>query len=114
VGEARRDLAQKRQELFDLIRHDSSQWEAIQAKVREISNLQGNLEEEMARFLLEFKKTLKPGQEDAFLNLMQTRMGPFGPMGRGGPRHGGGPGMGPGMGGPPPGPLGPGGPGGPE
>ncbi len=107
VGEVRRDLAQKRQELFDLIRSDSSQWNAIQAKVREISNLQGNLEEEMARFLLEFKKNLKPGQEEAFLNLMQTRMGAFGPMG---PHNGRPPrGMGRGMGGPPGGPMGPGG-----
>lgn len=113
VGDVRRELAQKRQELFDLIRSDSSQWNAIQAKVREISTLQGNLEEEMARFLLEFKKNLKPGQEEAFLNLMQTRMGPFGPMGRHGPRHGG-PGMGPRMGGPPGGPISPGGLGCPE
>lgn len=110
VREARAELAQKRQELFDLIKSEAPQWEAIQAKVREISALQGNLEEEMVRFLLELKKNLKPGQDVAFLHLMQGRMGPMcgprgpgrGPLGRGpGPMRDGGMGPSPG---PPPGP----------
>ncbi len=111
VRELRGALAQKRLELFELLKGEAPPWSAIQNKVREISALQGSLEEEMARFLLEFKKHLKPGQDAAFLNLVQTRRGrACGPMGpRGGPRHKGmGPGMRPGMG--PPGPAGPEGP----
>ena len=50
-------MTQKRQELFDLIQADATPWSAIQAKVQEISTLQGSLEEEMVRFMLEFKKT---------------------------------------------------------
>lgn len=108
VHELREGLAQKRQELFDLIKSDSVPWSAIQAKVREISSLQGSLEEEMARFLLEFKKHLKPGQDAAFLNLVQTRLGRgHGSMGPRGPGHGRG------WGGPR-GPRGPGAPGNPE
>jgi Spy/CpxP family protein refolding chaperone len=100
---ARQALAQKRQELFDLIKAESTPWTAIQAKIREISALQGSLEEEMARFMLEFKKTLTPEQHTAFLNLLQTRLGcgPGGVCGPGKGRrrgHGMGPGMGPGMG----------------
>ena len=58
VTAVRQELAQKRQELFDLIKVDATPWSAIQAKVQEISALQGSLEEEMARFMLEFKKNL--------------------------------------------------------
>jgi Spy/CpxP family protein refolding chaperone len=98
VQELRGALAQKRLELFELLKGEAPKWSTIQNKVQEISTLQGSLEEEMARFLLEFKKHLKPGQDAAFLNLVQTRLGrACGPMGpRHGPPHRGrGPGMGP-------------------
>jgi Spy/CpxP family protein refolding chaperone len=99
VRALRQELAQKRQELFDLIREDSAPWSAIRAKIQEISALQGSLEEEMARFMLELKKNLTPAQRTAFLNLVQTRLGccpggTFGP-GRPGGHHRGGPGLGP-------------------
>jgi Spy/CpxP family protein refolding chaperone len=116
VAEVRRELAQKRQELLDLMRNDNTPWSAIQGKIREISSLQGTLEEEMTRFMLAVKKNLNPRQQAAFLNMLQIRMcGPgdaCGPMGPGFGRHrrpgrdrGMGPGMGRGMGpegGPPP------------
>jgi Spy/CpxP family protein refolding chaperone len=102
VKAVRQELAQKRQELFDLIKAESTPWSAIQAKVREVSALQGSLEEEMARFMLEFKKNLNPEQHAAFLNLVQTRLGcgPEGACGPGGPGDGRrrSPGMGRGMG----------------
>jgi Spy/CpxP family protein refolding chaperone len=87
VRALRQELAQKRQELFGLIREDSAPWSAIQAKIQEISALQGSLEEEMARFMLELKKNLTPAQRTAFLNLVQTRLGcgPGGTFGPGGP-----------------------------
>ena len=102
VKAVRQELAQKRQELFDLIKAESTPWSAIQAKVQEISALQGSLEEEMARFMLEFKKNLNPEQHAAFLNLLQTRLGcgPERACPPGGPGDGRrrGPGMGRGMG----------------
>ena len=102
VAAVRQDLALKRQELFDLIKVESTPWSAIQAKIQEISALQGNLEEEMARFMLEFKKTLTPEQHAAFLNLVQIRLGcgPEGACPPGGPGNGRrrGPGMGGGLG----------------
>jgi Spy/CpxP family protein refolding chaperone len=106
VKAVRQDLALKRQELFDLLKVESTPWSAIQAKIKEISALQGNLEEEMARFMLEFKKTLTPEQHAAFLKLVQTRLGcgPEGACPPGGPGsgrrrgHGMGPGMGRGLG----------------
>jgi Spy/CpxP family protein refolding chaperone len=104
VKDVRQELTQKRQELFELIKAESTPWSAIQAKVQEISSLQGSLEEEMARFMLEFKKDLNPEQHAAFLTLLQTRLG-CGPEGicgpdgrRRGPGKGLGPGRGPGMG----------------
>jgi Spy/CpxP family protein refolding chaperone len=100
VRALRQQLGQKRQELFILIRDNSTSWSAIRAKVQEINALQGSLEIEMARFMLEFKKNLKPAQQATFLNMVQTRLGCGPPRGGCGPRGpgGGGPGMGPGMG----------------
>ena len=112
VTELRGELSQKRRELFDLIKGEAPAMAPVQAKVREISDLQGKLEEELVRFLLEFKKRLKPEQRATFLDQVQTRWekaGPWGPMDGRGPRHG--PGHGPGLGPPPgmgPGPGGPG------
>ncbi|MFA4901994.1 MAG: periplasmic heavy metal sensor [Desulfobaccales bacterium] len=117
VGEIKQELAQKRQELFNLIQNEATPMSAIQAKVKEISNLQGSLEEEMVRFMLAFRKTLNPQQRTAFLSKVQTHLcgpeGACGPMGPGFGRHRGpgmrqgmGRGMGPGpppQGGPPPG-----------
>jgi Spy/CpxP family protein refolding chaperone len=89
VREVRAQLAQKRQELLDQIKSQAASWEAVQAKVKEISALQGNLEEEMARFLLEFKKHLKPGQDVAFFDQVQVRLGRgMGPCGPGKPGNG--------------------------
>ncbi len=114
VRELRQELFQKRRELFDLIKAENPALAAVQGKVQEISGLQGKLEEELVRFLLEFKKRLRPEQTTAFLDQIQTRWdknlgGPCGPMGGRGRRHG--PGMmGRGMG-PPPGMMPPPGPG---
>lgn len=108
VMEIRRELFNNRQELFELLKAEQPAMGAIRAKIGEISALQGKLEEELVRHLLEFRKQLKPEQRTAFLDLVQTRLdkalrGPCGPRsGRRGPWRGGplgpppGPGMGPG------------------
>jgi Spy/CpxP family protein refolding chaperone len=102
VREFRRELAQKRQELFDLVKGAAPDGDAIKGKIREISALQGGLEEEVARFLLEVKKHLKPEQHAAFVDLVQKRLGRA--MGPRGPRFGPPPGRGPGPHHAPPGP----------
>jgi Spy/CpxP family protein refolding chaperone len=121
VVEMRTGLFQRRQELFGLLKGEAPDQAAIRVKIKEISSLQGSLEEEQIRFLLEFRKNLKPEQNTAFLNLMQTRLdkalgGPWGGPGDpgGGRGHRRGPGMGPGPGMPPgsppgmgPAPMGP-------
>lgn len=76
VWQLRGDLAQKREELFLLIKGGAPPWQPILAKIREISDLQGRLEEEVVRFLLEFQKHLKPEQKSAFLNLVERRLQP--------------------------------------
>src|SRR4030042_3782257 len=108
VDQLRRELMQKRQELFDLLKGEAPDWSALQAKIKEISALQGRLEEEVAGFILECKKHLKPEQRAAFVDLVDRRlrrggMGHHrGHMGPRGPHWG--PGRGQGMGPPPPGP----------
>lgn len=98
VWEQRGLLAQKRQELFELIRGEEPAWPVVCGKVREISELQGKLEEEVLRFLLDVRKRLKPEQRAAFAGLVERRLmpvlggmgGPCGP-GRRGPGRGPGP-----------------------
>ena len=103
VREIRLQMAEKRQEFFNLIQNDATPMSAIQAKVREINALQGSLEQEMVRFMLAFKKTLTPQQRVIFLNRVQSRLcgAEACRMGPGFGRHRGmgrGMGMGPGMG----------------
>lgn len=114
IAEIRKALFLKRQELFDLLKGETPDMSEVRVKIGEISTLQGELEEEQVRFLLEIRKGLKPEQKVAFLDLLQGRLnqalaGYCGPPGwpglRPGPRRG--PGVGPGI---PAGPRGPGAP----
>ena len=43
VQDLRRELAQKRRDLFDLTKEGAAAWPAIQGKVREVSDLQGKI-----------------------------------------------------------------------
>lgn len=114
TAEIRNALFLKRQELFDLLKGEAPAMPEVRVKIGEISALQGELEEEQMRFLLEIRKGLKPEQKVAFLDLIQGRLnqalaGSCGPPGWPGPRPGPrmGPGVGPGI---PAGPRGPGAP----
>lgn len=115
VRALRGDLAEKRQELFTLLKRETApDWPTVQAKIREVSELQGKLEEEIVQHLLTVQKQLKPEQRAVFVDLMEKRLRPFdgrmGPMGPRRGRHGppGGMRPGPGVGFPPPPPPEPG------
>jgi len=85
IREFRRELAQQRQQLFSLMKQENlPQWPLVQAKIKEISNLQFQLEEEMVRHLLEVQKNLKPEQRQVLLNHLEKRLAHFwGGHGRG-------------------------------
>jgi len=74
IGELRLDLAQRRQELFELLQAGELSWPAIQDKTREISELQGKLEAEMVQFFLKFRNCLKPDQKIAFMGIMEHHL----------------------------------------
>jgi hypothetical protein len=83
----RGELARKRQELFILVKQEPAAWPPLQAKIREISDLQGRLEEEVLGFFLRFQQELRPEQNEAFLVLLERRLTPLlgghrGPAGR--------------------------------
>jgi Spy/CpxP family protein refolding chaperone len=100
VVKLRQEIGRQRSELFDLLKPGHPSEEMITAKIKEISNAQGELEKETVRFLLAVKKTLRPEQQEILLNLVGQRLcsdkfcGP-------GFRHGPGRGRGPQHGGPP-------------
>ncbi len=74
VRDLRAELAQKRFELFEMIKEGAAAWPDIQEKVKEVSTLQGKLEEEVMRFSLAFQEHLKPEQRAAFINFLERRL----------------------------------------
>jgi Spy/CpxP family protein refolding chaperone len=100
VTKLRKEIGRQRSELFDLLKPPHPSEEMITAKIKEISNSQGELEKETVRFLMAVKKTLRPEQQEMLLNLVGQRLcsdkfcGP-------GAQHGRGRGMGAHRGGPP-------------
>jgi Spy/CpxP family protein refolding chaperone len=93
VGELRLSLAQRHQELLEMLQEGAPSWSAMQSKIREISELQGKLEAEMVQFSLKFRNCLKPEQKIAFMKFMEQHLlagqggkgrahGPWGPRGR--------------------------------
>ena len=90
IREYRQQLAQRRQELFSLMRQETlPEWPPVQAKIKEISSLQSQLEEEMVRHLLNVQKHLKPEQRQVLMNHIEKRLAHlWGRRGRPGMRHG--------------------------
>ena len=74
VRDLRAELAQKRFELFEMLKEGAAVWPGIQEKVKEVSALQGKLEEEVLRFSLDFQEHLKPEQRTAFITFLERRM----------------------------------------
>jgi Spy/CpxP family protein refolding chaperone len=82
VRDLRAELAQQRFELFEMVKEGSAAWSAIQAKIKEMSTLQGKLEEEVLRFSLAFQEHLKLEQKAAFIAFVERRL-PGVPGGKG-------------------------------
>ena len=75
IGELRLGLAQKRQELFELLQTGEPSWPAIQDKTREISELQGKLEVEMVQFFLALGMALEGGIHFAMYQILHDKSG---------------------------------------
>ena len=105
------DLLEERQELFALIKQDNlPEWPPVEAKIKEISNLQRQLEEEKVHHLMDIQKNLRPEQRHVLITQLEKRLpqccGPGRGRGRGMMRRMRGFGPNPGPPGPP-GPMGP-------
>jgi len=74
IDKLRRGLAQRRQELYELLQEGETSWPAIQDKIREIRDLQSKLELEMVQFFLGFRNCLKPGQKIVFTQYLQNHL----------------------------------------
>jgi Spy/CpxP family protein refolding chaperone len=93
IDELRRGLAQRRQELFEILQVGEPSWPVAQNKIKEIEDLQGRVEMEMVQFFLGFRNCLKPEQKTLFIGFMAHHLisgqggkgrshGPRGPRGR--------------------------------
>ncbi len=88
LREMRQELRAKRQELLNLMKAEPlPAWPAVQGKVREISRLQGQLEEEVVQHLLRLQQHLDAEQRAAMAAFLEQRFAAF-PAGRG-PGRGG-------------------------
>jgi Spy/CpxP family protein refolding chaperone len=74
VREMRTELAHKRQELFDVIKESNPAWTSVQAKIGEVSRLQGDLEMETVGFWLEVQKHFTPEQKVVFQEMLKCQM----------------------------------------
>ena len=74
VRDLRTELAQQRFDLCEMVKEGMAAWPAIQAKIKEVSALQGKIEEEVLRFSLAFQEHLKPEQRAAFIAFIERRM----------------------------------------
>jgi Spy/CpxP family protein refolding chaperone len=83
------ELLQQRQELFGLIKQENlPEWPPVEAKVKEINNLQLQLEEEKVHHLMDVQKNLRPDQRQVLITQLEKRLpqccGPGRGLGRGG------------------------------
>ncbi len=74
IKELRGRLQQQRQELFSLISQPQPNEAQVAAQITAINNLQNALEQEMARFLLDFKRQLRPEQQEVLLHNVRQRL----------------------------------------
>ena len=78
VMSLRRSLAERRGALFALLKQpELPEWEKVQTAIREINELQGKLEEEMVRHLLEVQTHLRPEQRQVLLSHLEQRLSHF-------------------------------------
>jgi Spy/CpxP family protein refolding chaperone len=69
------ELLQHRQELFALIKQENlPEWPPVEAKIKEINNLQLQLEEEKVHHLMDIQKNLRPDQRQVLLTQLEKRL----------------------------------------
>lgn len=70
---SRKELASKREALFGLIREEKPDRAAIEARVAEISALQGRMEGQVIEHILSEKAVLNQEQHEAYMRLLEKR-----------------------------------------
>ena len=74
VDRKRHEIAAKRNDLFALMRADTTDVQAIKTVLTEISNIQAEIEGMVAEHILQEKATLDKNQQQKFLDLIQKNM----------------------------------------
>jgi Spy/CpxP family protein refolding chaperone len=74
IDRKRREIAAKRDHMFDLMRADTPDDHAIKSTIAEISGIQTEMEEMVAMHILQEMATLDKDQRRKFLDLLQTGM----------------------------------------
>jgi Spy/CpxP family protein refolding chaperone len=74
IKSLRQQLNQQRQQLYELINQPQPKEADIAAQITAINNIQNALEQEMARFLLDVKRKLRPEQQELLLQRVGQRL----------------------------------------
>jgi hypothetical protein len=83
MDDIRSELSVKRSELMELMRADEPDPNAVEAKIGEIAELQGELEQVIAEQMMEVYSVLTPEQVERFTSHMEERLCPGGGHGMG-------------------------------
>ena len=81
IDRGRLEVSQKRHEIVALMRIESPDVGAINAKIGEINSLQGEMQKRIAAHMLEEKALLGPEQQKKFLDLIEKAMSGGGQLG---------------------------------
>lgn len=81
IDRGRMEVSQKRHEVVALMRIESPDVGAINAKIGEINSLQGEMQKRIAAHMLEEKARLGPEQQKKFLDLIEKAMSGGGQLG---------------------------------
>lgn len=74
INALRQQIAVERQRLMEFFTEPSPPTGEIASQITVINNLQNALEQELARFLVEFKQCLRPAQQELLLQQVRRRL----------------------------------------
>ena len=74
IDKKKKAIFEKREELFNLLRADNPDKQAIEAKISGINGMQADMQRAIVAHILDMKAILNKGQKKKFLDLIESAM----------------------------------------